>query len=173
MSDSTPLRAATPDSWPSPTRSWPALTPSASPATPPGVWEVTELSRFATKWAAMSHWLLLRRDSVQDALPEVVRMQLRRYRTTRQATDGKTSKERAYFEKLAQVPEQAVSLGTLACCKGKACQGCWKAPRPGRRTDRICNLGTLCRFCHCHLTAKPNTEKKNRSRQGSKPGSVA
>jgi hypothetical protein len=127
------------------------------------------------KWAVILHWCLVRDPAVQGAVLEVAGMQLERYRKTRREAkgrqwSGKNATECAYFDKLAKIPEQNLSLGTLACCKGEACNGCWKTPRwtseggtlIQRRSDRICVWGTLCKYCHCHLRAKPNRSKKDR-----------
>lgn len=136
--------------------------------------------KWASKWAGMVHWVLTREKSVQDALSELQRMQLERY----YKIGAKNEQERAYFQKLADVPaqakrgnvdpEHALSLGTLACCQGKcqalsssdngACVACWKV----RRANKLCGWGTLCRYCHCHPAAKPN--HKNRKKGADKGG---
>merc|ERR1711974_171205 len=126
------------------------------------------------------HWCLVREPSVQGALPEVVRMQRARYDRIRQEAPWQlkqlTKATKEYFANLAHLldtkGESVLSMGTLACCKGE-CKGFWKVPRKTidqgklieRRANRMCILGTLCKYCHLHLNAKPNRSKKDHDRE--------
>lgn len=58
--------------------------------------------------------------------------------------------------KLAVLPEEQWSLGTLACCTGNGCKGCWERGQKASGGARTCVRGILCKFCHCHPRVKPN-----------------
>jgi hypothetical protein len=119
-----------------------------------------------SKWASMAFWAPVREASMQGIVREIAEMQHEKYGKI-QATLAKEHPFHTYFQKLADVPEQAkisevdpeeaLTLGTLRCCAGK-CVGCPKVSRKGRRKG--CDFGSLCKFCHCHPVAKSHRRRK-------------